>query len=130
MRVLFGVLALAAMVGGPAVAGPKKAEPPPAPITCAAGDDCAVKWGRALTWVIEHSQYQIRIQSDSLIQTAGPTANDAWSAFTVSKVPTGEGVYQINFKAECDNMFGCAPPVAKSRASFAAAVNGQALASR
>ena len=93
------------------------------PVTCTVAD-CEVKWGRALQWVLNNSAYKIQNQSESLLTTMGPLPDDPRPAFTISKIAQGDGRYVIDFRAGCDNMFGCVPTLVESRASFVQAVMG------
>jgi hypothetical protein len=94
------------------------------PVTYQGFDDCEVKWGRALQWVLHNSEYRIQVQTDSLIQTAGPTEDSASPAFVISRIPLGGGRYEFSMQAGCDNIFGCVHSVETSRAAFAVTVMG------
>ncbi|HLI13410.1 MAG TPA: PDZ domain-containing protein [Alphaproteobacteria bacterium] len=88
------------------------------PIICHDGADCAIRWGRALTWVTDNSAYRIDQATDSLISTWGPLPDDLRPAFTITKTAQGNGVYLIEFAAGCGNYFGCEPSLAQAKASF------------
>lgn len=77
-------------------------------ITCTEGDDCNVKWGKARTWVLKHSQWKIEILTDSIIQTYGPY-NSRASAYVINKVPMGNRLHKITIYVTCNNLFGCTP---------------------
>ena len=94
------------------------------PVTCTAGEDCEVKWGRALQWVLDNSAYKLQTQSDALLSTFGPFPNDPRPAYSISKVATGGGNYVIDFRGGCDNIFGCQPTLLEGKASFVGAVMG------
>jgi hypothetical protein len=87
-------------------------------LTCHAGADCDGKWSRATSWVTTNSQYKIQTATPDLIQTMGPTDSNPAPAYTVTKVSTAPGIYELTFSGGCDNPIGCVPTVADSRASF------------
>ena len=86
-------------------------------VTCTKGDDCDVKWRRALTWVSRNSR-KFQMRGDSIIDTFIPVNQSAASNFLVSKVPLGNGVYEITIITGCDNLRGCVPNATQLRASF------------
>lgn len=91
------------------------------PMICQQGQDCEVKWSRALVWVQDNSRWKLRIANDSLITTEGPfDTTDA--SFSINKIPLGNGQYSIAFRAGCGNMFGCVPSLLELKASFVNAV--------
>lgn len=96
-------------------------------IVCAKGDDCEAKWGRAITWVVRNSEWKIQTQTENIIQTFGPSTqfNSTANAFTVNKVPLGEGRYEITIGAGCGNLFGCIPDPMVQKASFNGFVLGE-----
>ena len=90
------------------------------PLVCADAADCAVKWGRAVEWVAANSAYRLQIQTDTVIQTAGPLPHEVRSAFFVSKAPNPDGGATITFRSGCDNaVWGCQPDELELRGSFA-----------
>jgi len=94
------------------------------PVTCETGKDCDEKWARALQWVKRKSKLPIATQSGSLIKTA-PSANlNSDPAFTITKAAAGDTTYRIDFAADCDDGFGCTPPILKLKASFVEFVTG------
>lgn len=95
------------------------------PVICSKGDDCDVKWGRALSWVLKNSSWKIQSQSDNLIQTFTPINASAASGFIVNKVPLGNGQFQIVMTSGCDNFLGCIPDAITLKASFNQFVDGQ-----
>lgn len=95
------------------------------PITCTAGLDCEVKWGKAVTWLNQNSAYRIAQQTDMLISTMGPSANSPQAAFTATKTARPDGTYVIELNGGCDNLFGCTPSITNSKASFANALNAK-----
>lgn len=98
------------------------------PLTCTTGADCDFRWSRAVSWVVTNSGYKIQTQTDSVIQTMGPTHDNPTPAFTVTRVAVSPGVYEFTFGGGCDNLFGCIPTVDESRASFAAYIMAESPA--
>jgi hypothetical protein len=96
---------------------------PVQPITCNKGPDCDAKWSRAVSWVTTNSSYKVQTQTDSIIQTMGPLPDDPSPAYSVTKVATTPTTYELTFNGGCDNIIGCIPTMAESRARFAAFVN-------
>jgi hypothetical protein len=94
------------------------------PIICTRGDDCEVKWGRALTWVTQNSYYKIRNSTDSLITTESGIVDDGdtHASYSILKTAQGDGEYLIDFQAGYNNMFACTPSINKLRDSFFSAV--------
>lgn len=92
------------------------------PVVCQRGEDCEVAWGRALQWISANSHWKLRNVTDFLIATEGPMDTDR-PAFTIQKVPQGQGVYRIEMSAACadtmDNRLrGCDPDVTYLIATF------------
>lgn len=87
-------------------------------VTCAGQEECAVKWGRTIDWLLSNSAYRIQTQTDDLIQTAGPLPDRTELAMVVNKVPLGNGRYRIELRGGCDNMFGCSPSLEYAKAYF------------
>jgi len=93
------------------------------PITCKDGPDCQGKWGRAAAWIAENSSHQIKIQTDSTIQSMEPAIPGSLPVYTATKLPGANGLYEISFHATCGTQLAggqtnCAPQVAEARASF------------
>jgi len=93
------------------------------PVTCSQGSDCEVKWSRALIWVQDHSRWKLRIVNETIITTEGPFGTTD-AAYSITKVPSGTGIYTIVFRAGCGNMFGCVPSIVELQASFVNFVMG------
>lgn len=87
-------------------------------VVCQSEGECEEMWGRAISWVAEFSSYRIQLQTDDLIQTYGPTPNSPYPAYMVSRTPLGDNQYRINFRAGCDNMFGCNPNIVIAHGAF------------
>lgn len=91
-------------------------------VTCTGAEDCEIKWGQAVQWVIDNGAFRIQIQTDTMIQTAGPLPNDPRLAMVITKVARGNGVYAFQLQGGCDNMFGCSPTIGYAKAYFVRAV--------
>lgn len=91
-------------------------------VTCDGAEDCEIKWGRAVQWVLDHTAFRIQVPTDTLIQTAGPTPNHPDLAVVVSKVALGGGRYRFELRGGCDNMFGCSPTLEYAKAYFVRAL--------
>jgi len=91
------LLLLAACARGPVVV-----EEAPEPVVCRRGSDCDVKWQRARDWVVAHSRWPIRQNTDTLIATDGP-GDTRYAAFVIHRVPStaAPDVDTIVFAAGC-----------------------------
>src|SRR5262249_7599578 len=69
---------------------------------CRRGPDCDVKWQRARDWVVAHSRWPIRQNTDTLIATDGP-GDTRYAAFVIHRVPStaAPDVDTIVFAACC-----------------------------
>jgi hypothetical protein len=96
----------------------------PKVITCRAGADCDAKWSKAGSWITEHSKYTVETNSDSLIQTSGPSTldTDPSPRYKVAKVMKGPGEYAIEFAGDCDSIFECTPSLSTAQADFTQSV--------
>lgn len=92
------------------------------PIYCESGEDCEVKWGRALMWVTRNSYWKIRVQTNDLITTEGPF-DTVYAAYQIQKVPLGNNRYEIVMNLGCGNPFGCVPSLLELKADFVQFVN-------
>ncbi len=99
------------------------------PVTCQRGDECEIKWARALAWIHEHSYWKLDTATDSIVTTAGPFSTEH-TAYSVLKVPLGNGVYRLDFQAKCgvrDALYPkndiCEPKLLEAVASFVNYVN-------
>jgi hypothetical protein len=95
----------------------------PALILCQAGPDCDAKWKRANAWT-ENSSLKIESKSDVQIKTKpSPEYVSRTLVVTITKNATSKpGIYEIHFVGGCSSQFGCVPPIAETRAAFAAFV--------
>lgn len=125
IKILFGVCAIVAAVqflSGCASMTPEQEarleKDAGQQVTCTQGDECEVKWGRAITWVSRISQWKIQTQTDNIIQTYTSVGGSAASSFLVNKVPLGNGVYDIAMISACDNLIACIPNATELKASF------------
>jgi hypothetical protein len=80
-------------------------EPIPMP-TCAGTEECEVRWGRALRWVLDHNPVLVE-QTDTLITTAPPQPSGA-NFYQVSRIAEGGGRYSFDIRVGCANdLWGC-----------------------
>lgn len=79
-------------------------------VRCVEGADCNAKWSRAVAWVARNSRWKIQTQTDQLIQTYGPGETDSTAnAWTITKAAEGNGIYRIDARGGCANIFACIP---------------------
>jgi len=97
MRYTLALLCLftACALGAPS---PVEREIASRPLTCTKGDDCELRWARALAWVTHNSHWKLRTATEAVITTEGPL-DDIWLAYTVLKTPLWNGEYEITFQA-------------------------------
>ena len=90
------------------------------PVACATKDECDAAWQKAIEWVSQRCAFKIQTQTESLVETEGPSAapsNDV--ACRLERVPTGDaGSAQLEITARCGNYFGCVPEPLYLRAAF------------
>jgi len=117
---LMSIVAAAVIGGCSLLPGIEDERPSPLwrPISCKDGADCQAKWGRAAAWIAENSANQIKIQTDSTIQSMEPMVPGSGPVYTATKLPGANGVYEITFHATCGNPSSCIPPITEARASF------------
>jgi len=101
-----------------AVAERREAQVVDTPIICVGERDCMEKWQKAEVWVTNNCQWRIQRASDTVIQTYGPGATSANTAFKITKIPLGGGKYEIRIDAWCNNWFGCFPKPAVAKRDF------------
>jgi S1-C subfamily serine protease len=109
-------------------------------ITCHAGEDCNEKWQRAQQWVSTNTTSEVTAQTDTLIETAGPSGLfDDRLGFTVTQKLLKKNAeqqtagampdtYEITLFTHCNNWFGCTPSSLDARADFATFVIGPPVA--
>lgn len=94
------------------------------PLYCQGGEDCEVKWGAALQWILQNSYWKVRTQSESLIQTEGPL-DTVYLAYQVQKIPIGNNRYEITMNLGCGNPFTCVPNPLQAKADFVSFVSAR-----
>jgi hypothetical protein len=87
------------------------------PLTCQKGDDCEYRWGRVVQWLTANSHWKLRNVTDFIVTTEGPD-DTVWLAYSVQKVPQGDGSYSIEATAGCGDPFVCVPYVWEALADF------------
>jgi len=94
------------ILGAAAIAAPAAAKKATYPVpSCQGAEDCEVRWGKALRWVLDHNG-RLAQQTDTFIATA-PIQQTGEDYFQVSRIPVGDGRYDIEMKMECANAFSC-----------------------
>jgi hypothetical protein len=89
------------------------------PVVCTSESDCKMRWGRAISWIIQNSSLKLQMQTDNVASTYNCVGQScAQSSFTINMVPIGGGKSRIAFKAGCRNMFGCFPEPLNAEAEF------------
>ncbi len=88
------------------------------PLTCTVGADCTTKWTRAQQWVLQHSSYSVKTNTDSEISTLGPVEPTTDSAFTVTQSPQDATTHSINFSSTCGSTPICSPTTPELESSF------------
>jgi hypothetical protein len=119
-RVTSIVLAAVAIGGCSLLPGIEDERPSPLvkPITCKDGPDCQGKWSRAAAWITENSAHQIKVLTDSTIQSMEPMIPGNAPVYTATKLPGANGSYEITFHVTCADQSNCVPRIAEARASF------------
>ncbi len=92
-----------------------------ASVYCKQGDDCDVKWGRAVAWISQNSHWKTRIQTDLLMETEGHLSTE-FPAYVVNKIPLSDRKYAISVRLSCEptSTFPprCIPDLAWLKSSF------------
>ena len=97
------VVAMAAALGGCYAS-----QSPQVSVTCRAGKDCEIAWGKAWRWVESASYRPIKKVDNYRIATTRPKDGDsAMIAYEITKRAVSNNSYEIEFFAWCDNPFGC-----------------------
>ena len=99
------VVAMAAALGG--CYPTYSPESPRVSVTCHAGKDCEVAWGKAWRWVESASERPIKKVDDYRIVTATPKDGETEIAYEITKRAISNNTYEIVFFAWCRNPFGC-----------------------
>jgi hypothetical protein len=104
-------IAAAALLAGCATQPSYYSVPTAAAPTCQGKEDCELRWTRAVQWINANSRLSIRMMNDTVIEThAGFGDASALTGFRVTRVPLGDGKYQLQIDAACANVFICVPP--------------------
>ena len=90
----------------------------PAPI-CRGAEDCDVKWGRAVSWILQRNPNVVQRTDDFLLTQPGLTYGH--DKFQLNRIALGGGAYRIAFQFECASVLRCRPK--KTVAEFADYVN-------
>ncbi len=107
-----------ALSGLPARAHAQLAATPDSAQVARCDSACETEWGRARAWLVRHSLLSLRIEDDSLLQTATPKHKYPIYSFSVSRQPASDGRLAIQFALECGNRLGCRPAPEKVRQAF------------
>ena len=118
---MIGSLLACALVAGCAATNqvtPETMQAATKPLTCRA-DQCALWWQRARQWVVGHTRYPLRVDTNQAIETAGPMGGSAAPAFQVTLARNPDGSSTIGFAAHCDRpVAGCHPDPWRAAAQF------------
>jgi hypothetical protein len=91
-------------------------------IVCEGENQCAAMWGAATQFVLDYSDFRVTQATDRAIVTAGPRPDGTQLAYSITRIDLGNGRARFDFRAGCDNMFGCVPSPRVARAGFAKTV--------
>ena len=69
--------------------------------------ECTAKWNAARAWVIANSDFELRSNTDSRIDTLNSDSTRAGTSIQVDRVPVGDGSFQIVVDVECFAAYGC-----------------------
>lgn len=92
------------------------------PVTCYGADECSRAWRKATVWITQNSAWKIRLATDSLLETFGPTRSDLELAYRLTRRPLGQDVDEIVLEAFCGQVGYICRPIATpeiARARFA-----------
>lgn len=92
---------------------------------CSSATECELKCGKARQWITENAGYKLRVVTADFVETFSPTGSSSRIGVSVSKQPVTPGVYKIQAKIWCDNMFGCNPDAQDALLSMIKFVNGK-----
>lgn len=85
---------------------------------CYTDQECKDKWDAAKTWVAKNCPMEIKIATDSIIETAKSPPKSSSLSAVVSKETFGGGKYKFIIKTWCDNAVGCIPDAYNSALNF------------
>jgi len=99
-------MAVVAMVV--ALGGCYASQSPEVTLTCRAGKDCEIAWGKAWKWV-ESASYRpiIRVDNYRIMTTRPKDGDSAEIAYEITKRAVSNTTYEIVFYAYCSNPLGC-----------------------
>ncbi|HXZ86306.1 MAG TPA: hypothetical protein VEI82_12535 [Myxococcota bacterium] len=91
------------------------------PAVCESRQECDAVWPKAVDWVAHRCAFDIKTQTDSLVETEGPAGAPSTDvACRLERAPAHEaGQSQLELTASCGNWFECLP----ERDYFLAAFN-------
>ena len=92
------------------------------PVSCTSGADCSAKWALAHDWVLKHSVYSIKNDTNTEISTNGPLEPTTDAAFRITREPAESGNERITFWASCGDGAFCTPTILELASSFHNAV--------
>ena len=119
-------LTLAACAAPPKLTPQEMAEAQ-TPLTCSTKAECDLYWQKAQIWLVNNSAYRVQSATDTVISTYGPINGQPNFAFTITKLPNGNGGALITLQGACGNMFGCIPPLEGFVLNFRRYVVGENL---
>ncbi|HLN25703.1 MAG TPA: hypothetical protein VK558_17145 [Patescibacteria group bacterium] len=90
-----------------ALSGCYSSQSPQVSVTCRAGKDCEIAWGKAWRWVESVSSRPIKKVDDFRITTTTPKDGEAAIAYEVTKRAVSANTYEISLVAWCANALGC-----------------------
>ncbi|WMD22254.1 hypothetical protein RAS12_07700 [Achromobacter seleniivolatilans] len=80
------------------------------PLYCTGESECKLMWERAIFYISTTSRWQLRVQTNNLIETEGVPANYYALAYSVAREPMGEGRYRLASQTWCGlKGFQCRP---------------------
>lgn len=72
------------------------------PLRCKESD-CGVYWKRAQVWILQHSDYKVRLANDVEIETFGPHDGDSTWAYRITRIP-GQTEDELRVDIVCGHM--------------------------
>lgn len=87
--------------------------------TCGSSAECDAAWADAVHWVAQRCAFNIRTQTDTVVETEGPLGAPSTAvACRVERNAPPEGGTQLVFAASCGNWFDCLPELDYLQAAF------------
>ena len=90
---------------------------------CYAGEDCELKWGRAVSWVINHGANIVQRTDDFILTQPGMLYGE--DAIQINRISRGNQQYEIVIRFECASIISCKPRTSVN--AFIDYVNGDTL---